>query len=222
MNRLAVFDCDGTLVDSQRRIIAAVEAAWHSVGRAAPDHDAIRGIVGLALPEALSRLAPEVDRDELLQMIDGFRQTFHRISSDPAYDEPLYPGVVEAIAELEAAGVLLGVATGKGQRGLRKTLERHGLLDRFIVLKTADDGPSKPHPQILKDAMAEAGAGSETTVMIGDTAFDMAMARSAQAHALGVAWGYHSRQDLFDHGADAVLETYADTPVAVLARIGQI
>ena len=215
MNRLAVFDCDGTLVDSQRRIIAAVEAAWNAQKLTPPSAEAIRRIVGLALPQALGRLAPTVDPACLAALIEGFRQTFHRLQQDPAYDEPLYPGAVEALDTLIAAGVLLGVATGKGRRGLAHTLERHGLQDRFVVLKTADDGPSKPHPQILEDAMAELGARPETTVMLGDTAFDMAMARAAGAHALGVAWGYHAPSDLAEHGAHAILHAYAEAPPAV-------
>lgn len=219
MIRLAVFDCDGTLVDSQRRIVAAVEAAWTAQKLPPPDADAVRRIVGLALPQALRRLAPDADALLHAALVEGFRQTFQRLMSDPAYDEPLYPGTVEALDALAAADVTLGVATGKGRRGLAHTLERHGLAARFAVLKTADDGPGKPHPQILEDAMAELGAAPDTTVMLGDTAFDMAMARAAGAHALGVAWGYHPREELTAHGAHAILEDYAAAPSAVLARL---
>ena len=220
MTRLAVFDCDGTLVDSQRRIIAAVEASWAAQGLTPPDDEAIRRIVGLALPTALGRLAPEADPTLLTALVAGFRSTFQALMQDPAYDEPLYPGVVAALDALAGADVLLGVATGKGRRGLAHTLERHGIANRFVVLKTADDGPSKPHPQILEDAMAETGAGPATTVVLGDTSFDMAMARAASAHALGVAWGYHPPQELEAHGAHRVLHAYAEAPAAVLERLG--
>lgn len=216
MTPFAVFDCDGTLVDSQRRIVAAVAAAWTAQRMVPPEEETIRRIVGLALPQAMARLAPEADHALLLALIEGFRQTFLRLERDPAYDEPLYPGAAETLDALAAAGVALGVATGKGRRGLAATLQRHGIGDRFAVLKTADDGPSKPHPQILEDAMAELAARPETTVMLGDTAFDMAMARAAGAHALGVAWGYHPSDDLTGSGAARVLATYAEAPAAVL------
>lgn len=220
MTPLAIFDCDGTLVDSQRRIIAAVEAAWTAQALTPPDEESIRGIVGLALPQAMARLAPaDADHGLLLALVEGFRQTFHRLETDPAYDEPLYPGVLAALDALQAADVTLGVATGKGRRGLNKTLARHEIGDRFAVLKTADDGPSKPHPQILEDAMVELAATPVTTVMLGDTAFDMAMARAAGAHALGVAWGYHTPEDLVEHGAVQVLDVYEQAPAAVLALL---
>lgn len=222
MTRLAVFDCDGTLVDSQRRIVASVWAAWSDQGLTPPDEESVRRIVGLALPQALARLAPAgADPALLAALIEGFRQAFRRLSDDPAYEEPLYPGAVAALDRLRAADVVLGVATGKGRRGLRKTLERHGLLDRFAVLKTADDGPSKPHPQILEDAMTEMAADPTSTVMLGDTAYDMAMARAAGAHALGVAWGYHPRRELTDHGAGDVLSSYDDVAGAVLGLLAR-
>ena len=221
MTLLAVFDCDGTLVDSQRRIVASVQAAWNRLCWTPPPEEAIRRVVGLSLPEALAVLAPEADAAQHAALLDGFRQTFHRLTDDPAYAEPLYPGVEAALAELDAAGVVLGIATGKGRRGLANTLEHTGLAGRFAILKTADDGPSKPHPQILMDAIAEMGAQPETTVMLGDTAYDMAMAKGASAHALGVAWGYHDPADLTANGASAILHAYAEAAPAVLGLIGR-
>lgn len=215
--KLAVFDCDGTLVDSQRRIIDAVRGAWAEAGRAPPEDESIRRIVGLALPQALQKLAPDVSALELSGLVQGFRSTFLAQESNPAYDEPLYEGALEALAALRESGVMLAVATGKGQRGLRKTLETHRILDWFAVLKTADDGPSKPHPKILEDAMLEVGATAASTVMIGDTAYDMAMARSAGAHCLGVAWGYHAPVDLEAYGATRIVHRYDETPDAVRA-----
>lgn len=220
MTKLAVFDCDGTLVDSQRRIVAAAEEAWISVGRAPPSAEKVRRIVGLALPTAMAALAPDAEERELALIVDGFRKAFHRLQQDPAYDEPLYPGVEAALIELRDEGVLLGIATGKGRRGLGHTLETHGIADYFVVLKTADDGPSKPDPTILKDAMTELGAEPATTAMIGDTAFDMAMAKAAGAHALGVSWGYHPRDELLAHGAQRVIDHYRQAPGAALQMLG--
>ena len=220
MTAFAVFDCDGTLVDSQKRIIDAVRSAWAGVGMDPPEDEPIRRIVGLALPQALQQLAPDADAVKLAELVQGFRTTFHEQDSDPTYDEPLYEGALEALTALRDDGFTLGVATGKGRRGLRKTLMTHGILGWFAVLKTADDGPSKPHPKILEDAMLEVGASPATTVMLGDTGYDMAMARSAGAHCLGVAWGYQAPSDLEAHGAKKIIHHYADAPGAVRDFLG--
>jgi phosphoglycolate phosphatase len=118
--------------------------------------------------------------------------------------EPLYDGIADLIHELHAAGWQLGVATGKSDRGLNLCLTHHGLIDRFVTLQTADRHPSKPHPSMIAMAMAEAGASRETTVMIGDTSFDIEMAVNARVRGVGVAWGYHRPDDLIAAGAVAV------------------
>ena len=136
------------------------------------------------------------------------------------WEETTWAEYAEEVLECAAGLEKLGVAPGKWRRGLRKTLTTHGILDWFAVLKTADDGPSKPHPKILEDAMLEVGASPATTVMLGDTAYDMAMARSAGAHCLGVAWGYHAPSDLEAHGATKIIHKYADAPGAVREFLG--
>ena len=127
----------------------------------------------------------------------------------PDHDEPLFPGAREALSALDRPDVLLGIATGKGRRGLLHVLEHHGLVDRFATLKTADDGPGKPHPAILEEAMAELGVDPVDTVMVGDTVFDVQMARNARVEAIGVAWGYHEAEELMAAGAGCVIETFA-------------
>ena len=118
--------------------------------------------------------------------------------------------MLETLEELEASGWVLGVATGKSDRGLRHVLEVHGLLDRFVTLQTADRHPSKPHPAMVELAMAEAGATRSTTAMIGDTSFDMAMAVNAKVRPVGVDWGYHDEHELRDAGAEIVAASMAD------------
>ena len=210
MNRLAVFDCDGTLVDSQAAICRAMDDCFTSHGLNPPDRQATRRIVGLSLPEIMRVLAPDTDADLHRSLVDTYRTTFQRHRAIGLVEEPLFDGIVEAVEALEGAGWLLGVATGKSDRGLRLCLERHGLHARFITLQTADRHPSKPHPAMLHAAIAEAGATPETTVMIGDTSFDMMMAQEAGAHALGVGWGYHSADELRSAGALEVIETPHD------------
>jgi phosphoglycolate phosphatase len=201
-NRLAVFDCDGTLVDSQANICRAMEACFHTHRLTPPDRAAIRGIVGLSLVPALARLLPEAEPDLHESLAEEYKRAFFAMRSSQTLDpEPLYDGILDTIETLDAAGWLLGVATGKSDRGLHAILEHHGIRHRFITLQTADRHPSKPHPAMLEQAIAEAGAAPHTTAMIGDTSFDMAMAVAAGAHPIGVLWGYHTPAELQAGGA---------------------
>lgn len=212
-NRLAVFDCDGTLVDSQANICRAMEATFEAHRLDPPDRAAIRGIVGLSLAPAIARLLPEADAALHDAMAEEYKRAFHAMRASAALDpEPLYDGIIETIDALDAAGWLLGVATGKSDRGLRLILEHHGIHGRFVTLQTADRHPSKPHPAMLELAIAEAGAAPETTAMIGDTSYDMAMARAAGAHAVGVLWGYHTPAELLGAGAQVIADHASQLP----------
>lgn len=213
---LAVFDCDGTLVDSQHNIVAAMSEAWQSFGLEPVTGSAVRRVVGLPLVDAIAVLFPEGERSDHIALSDLYKDAFRALRQKSAHNEPLYPGAVEALENLEAAGVLLGVATGKSRRGLVETLERHGLARRFAVLKTADDAPGKPNPDMLLAAMDETGASPLTTVMIGDTVFDVEMAVNARASAIGVSWGYHDPAELVSAGAVAIVERFGDVVRAVV------
>jgi phosphoglycolate phosphatase len=213
MNRLAIFDCDGTLVDSQSNICLAMEACFADAALPAPDRAAVRRIVGLSLPEAMRALLPDHPDPFHHDLAEGYKRSFQRMRAEGRVEEILYDGIVDVLDRMEADGWLLGVATGKSDRGLRLVLEHHGLHPRFVTLQTADRHPSKPHPSMIELAMAEAGASPETTVMIGDTSYDMMMARAAGTRALGVAWGYHPPHELSAAGAHAVAETVAGLPV---------
>ncbi|MEO5866816.1 MAG: HAD-IA family hydrolase, partial [Sphingomonas sp.] len=129
-----------------------------------------------------------------------------------AFAEPLFDGMAAALDALCADGWTLGVATGKSDRGLAHVLAHHGIGERFTTLQTADRHPSKPHPSMIEAAIAETGASPETTVMIGDTSYDMLMAEAAGVRALGVGWGYHADDELRAAGACAVAATAADLP----------
>ena len=203
-NRLAVFDCDGTLVDSQHSICAAMTLAFEGEKLTAPDRTSILSVVGLSLPLAIARLLPEAEADFHDHLSESYKRAFQQMRRDNAVSEPLYPGIAALIRELDADGWLLGVATGKSDRGLNLCMAHHGIDAHFVTLQTADRHPSKPHPSMLLTAMAEAGASPETTVMIGDTSYDIDMALSAGASALGVGWGYHLPADLIAAGAHAV------------------
>lgn len=215
MNRLAMFDCDGTLVDSQATICLAVARGFAACGIAAPGDRAARDIIGLNLPQAMAVLHPTGDADAHDALGEAYKAAFFDLRAKGLAEEPLFDGVAGAIAALAARGWLLGVATGKSDRGLAHILANHGLTDHFITLQTADRHPSKPHPSMLEQAMADAGAAPATTAMIGDTSYDMAMARNAGCAAIGVAWGYHAADVLRDAGAD-VVATHASELVTLL------
>ncbi|MFB0874729.1 MULTISPECIES: HAD-IA family hydrolase [unclassified Sphingobium] len=203
-NRLVVFDCDGTLVDSQHSICAAMTRAFEEAKLTPPDRPAILSVVGLSLPHAMARLLPEAASDFHDHLAERYKLAFQTLRRAEGVQEPLYPGIADLIVALDEAGWLLGVATGKSDRGLRLCLTHHGVHDRFVTLQTADRHPSKPHPSMLLTAMAQAGAEPETTVMIGDTSFDIDMARAAGVRAIGVGWGYHPPAELIAAGARAV------------------
>jgi phosphoglycolate phosphatase len=213
MNRLALFDCDGTLVDSQANICRAMESCFAVSRLDPPPREAIRRIVGLSLVPAIAQLLPEAEARQHEAMAEDYKRAFFAMRASGVLDpEPLFDGVADAIEALDTSGWLLGVATGKSDRGLKHILEHHGLAHRFVTLQTADRHPSKPHPSMVEAAMAEAGASPETTAVIGDTSFDMMMARAAGAHAIGVAWGYHTMHELLEAGAGHVVEHAAALP----------
>lgn len=202
--KLAIFDCDGTLVDSQHSICTAMTRAFEEAKLAPPDRPAILSVVGLSLPLAIARLLPDAEADFHDHLSDRYKLAFQAMRREEGVCEPLYPGIADLVVELDAAGWLLGVATGKSDRGLALCLTHHGLIDRFVTLQTADRHPSKPHPSMLLTAMAEAGAAPDTTVMIGDTSFDIDMGVAAGVRSIGVAWGYHPPAELLASGAQAV------------------
>jgi phosphoglycolate phosphatase len=169
----------------------------------------VRRIVGLSLPSAVARLAPGESPETQARAVAAYKQAFFRARERGTLQEPLFDGIATLLARLHAAGWTLGVATGKSDRGLHGCLRMHGLFDLFVTLQTADRHPSKPHPAMLEEAMAEAGARPAETVMIGDTVYDVEMAVAAGARAIGVAWGYHTPEELLAAGAEAVAETPA-------------
>jgi phosphoglycolate phosphatase len=214
--RLVVFDVDGTLVDSQGHILAAMEAAFARCGRAMPPRHEALSVVGLSLPLALGRLCPDAGDDELAAMVEGYRTAFQRLRLSDTGGAPLYPGTREMLAGLrDAPGTVLGLATGKSRRGLDHLLGLHGLDPFFATRQVADDHPSKPHPSMLEAALAETGAAAASSVMVGDTVFDIEMGRAAGLRTVAVAWGYH-RREMLAH-ADAVIESWAELPGVLAA-----
>ena len=207
--RLILFDVDGTLVDSQDSIVAAMTASFNAADLPVPDRARILAIVGLSLDRAFQTLIPDAPSHE--RLVHGYKQAFQaqRVRDGSNQGAPLYPGALQMLGQLAAEpDTLLGVATGKSQRGLDALLAAHGLEKMFVTRQVADHHPSKPHPSMIETAMAQTGVGREATVMIGDTSFDMEMAQAAGVAGIGVSWGYHDRRALT--GASTVIDSFAD------------
>ncbi len=210
MIKLCLFDCDGTLVDGLHGIHACLVEAFVSLALPAPAHDAVRRIVGLSVEDAIARLAPNRTATDVARLSEAFISASisrHRGSVRP---DELYPGVIDCLIELEDAEWLLGIATGKSHAGARATLTNHGIEERFATLQTPDVAAAKPAPDMVLRAMAETGATVDATVVVGDTTYDMEMARNAGVRAIGVGWGYHGTDELLATGAHALAASFAD------------
>lgn len=213
--KLAVFDCDGTLVDGQASICEAMEKAFAASGLAAPPRSLIRRAVGLSLPQAMEQLLPGSTADQQHDLADAYRRAFRAARSEGRLSQPLFEGMADVLRALAGAGWTLGVATGMSDRGLEHCLAANGVRDLFVTLQTPDRHPSKPHPAMLEAALSEAGAQAHEAVMIGDTQYDMAMASRIGVRAIGVDWGYHLPAELRDAGAERVVGTPRDLAAAM-------
>jgi phosphoglycolate phosphatase len=215
---LVVFDMDGTLIDSQDVIKGAMRRAFGQAGLPAPSDTAILSIVGLSLPEAVQRLAPDLDGATVARTVDLYRQSFIdlRAMHGEGASSPLYAGARAALERLAAVDhMLMGVATGKARRGLDHALSCHELGGYFATLQTADDHPSKPNPSMLMQCLRDTGVDAGRAVMVGDTTFDIAMGRAAGFATVGVDWGYHPAEALRQAGADVLISRFDQLPQAL-------
>ena len=177
-------------------------------------------MIGLNLDTAVALLAPDADRSLQGRLAADYKDAFLTLRTSGALQEPLFPRVADALRQLDRAGILLGVATGKSRRGAEATLEHHGLRGLFVTVQTADDAPGKPAPDMVLQALAETGAGAHNTVVIGDTTHDMTMARAAGTSGIGVSWGYHRPARLTQAGAAVIVDDAAEVPGHVLSMTG--
>jgi len=204
--RLVIFDCDGTLVDSQHNIVAGMIAAWRRYGLPEPTPEQIRRQVGLTLEIGVARVLDSDDPVMIQNLANAYREIVRDLRSRAELHEPLFDGIRDLIEALDGPEIFLGVATGKNLVGLEHTLQELGLRDRFHTLQTPDHCRSKPDPEMVLRAMAETAMQPDETVVIGDTTFDIEMGRAAGATAIGVNWGYHAAEELHAAGAAAVLQ----------------
>ena len=213
--RLLVFDWDGTLADSEHRIVAAARAAIDTLALPARNHEQVREIIGLAMSEACQLLFPGITKSQEHRFIACYREHYLRNTGVPI---PLFPGAREALCGFADQRYQLAVATGKGRRGLDRDIASHGLGTLFSTTRCADDAPSKPHPQMLVDIMEELQVASAETLMIGDTAYDMEMARNAGVAYVAVSSGVHDRQRLLEFDPLALLDSIAELPAWLATR----
>ena len=206
--KLIVFDCDGTLVNGLARITESLNAGWDKAGLPKTDFGNVAHLVGLPLENIVQRYLPD-DQHHLVPKIARDYRANYDGPRDKNSEEPFFDGIRALLDWAHGTTAVLGIATGKVRRGLDGILDHYKIPHYFITLQTSDQGPGKPHPAMLERAMREAKADPRQTVMIGDTTYDMQMAKSAGATALGVIWGYHSREDLKQAGADEIFETAA-------------
>lgn len=209
MRPLAVFDIDGTLVDSRASIFQAATEAARAVGLPDPAYDRVRQIVGLSLHEALHVLEPQLTDAELADFVAAFQASFRRMY-EAGHEEPLYPGAADLLKRLHRDGWRLALATGQNRRGLARNLARTGWADIFLSAHCAEDGPGKPDPAMLNAAIQACRAAPEQTVMIGDTAHDIRMAIAAGVAPQGVGWGFHTAEEMLAIGARHVALDFDD------------
>jgi phosphoglycolate phosphatase len=204
---LVVFDWDGTLMDSEARIVSSMQAAFTDLGRPTPPPAAVREVIGLGLVEAIRQL-PGIGTDEPIEaLMDRYR---HHYLSANATPTPLFDGARSLLEDLGARGRLLAVATGKSRRGLDQALEQSGLRAHFHATRCAEETFSKPNPSMLFELMDELGVSADATLMVGDTEFDLLMAKNAGVRALAVTHGAHPAERLIAHSPSATAHSLAD------------
>ncbi|MEO0883779.1 MAG: HAD-IA family hydrolase [Pseudomonadota bacterium] len=210
MLKLAIWDMDGTIVDSREVIQTAMVSAFVALDLPPPEYNATRQIVGLGLDEACRRLAPDdFDASQLPDLVDAYRQAFISRRTDPDFKEPLYDGACETLEKLRQDNWLIAMATGKSHRGIRAIFDMHPLEPYFDTIWCADDGPGKPHPFMVEEAMKAVGVDPHQTLMIGDAVFDIQMGKAAGVETHGVGWGFGTADELHAVGADFVHDDFS-------------
>ena len=212
--KAVLFDCDGTIADSARLICAIMERAFRRFDLEPPPPEATRAIIGLSLETAVLALRPSLGEATARAVAEGYRIEYRAERARPDFTEALFPGMAELVRVLAARdAVFVGMVTGKSRRGVAALTAHHGIADCFAAVRTADDCPSKPHPAMVLECCAQFGIAADRSVVVGDTSFDMEMAKAAGARALGVTWGSHSSELMRAAGADEIAGD-----VAVLSR----
>ncbi|MFT6389803.1 MAG: phosphoglycolate phosphatase [Cellvibrionaceae bacterium] len=185
---LLIFDWDGTLSDSADKIIDCLQQAAVNSGKRVCERDAIRNIIGLGLPEAMSALYPELNSEEREEIRQAYVTQFLAADQQPS---PFFGGVMEGLHQLRENNYLLAVATGKSRRGLDRVLKNLDLSNFFHGSRCADETRSKPHPQMLSELLGQFSKTADNALMVGDTEYDMSMAEQLNIPRVAVSYGAH-------------------------------
>jgi phosphoglycolate phosphatase len=212
--RLVVFDWDGTLADSTGLIASCMQAACRDLGLPVPDDASARHVIGLGLVDAMRSVAPTLPRDRYGELSTKYRDRY--LAQDDAI--PLFEGARELLADLDAGGFLLAVATGKSRAGLARALAQQRIGHRFVATRCADEGFPKPHPDMLLHLMDRVGVPAEQTLMIGDTTHDLDLARNAGAAAIAMTHGAHPSAELARRGPLAVVDSMVELRAWLVAN----
>ena len=204
---LIIFDWDGTLCDSTGRIVAAMQLAAEQLSAPIPGVEAVRDVIGLGLPESMEQLYPTLSTLDRDAMRERYYSCYVELDREPA---GLFPGALDVLEELRGRGHHLAVATGKGRRGLDRVLVGLGLSDYFDATRCADETSSKPDPHMLFELLEEMQTDAAESLMIGDSEYDLMMARAASVAGIGVSYGVHSAERLHRHEPLRVVDSLSD------------
>ncbi len=218
--RLVIFDLDGTLVDSAGGIHRCISKSLAHHDLPPVTYEFVLGGIGLGLAAVWQRIVPDADEAMIQKLTETYRDYFLASRAAGEEQDPLFPGTKEALQALDEAGHLMGIATNKGRPGVEHVLKLHGIGGHFVAIRSAHDGPAKPHPDAILDVLAKTGAEARHTVFVGDTETDMITAANAGVAALGVGWGYHAPELLLQTGAKAVAQDFSELPKLIDELIG--
>lgn len=205
--KLVIFDVDGTLVNSRAQILRSFSEAFKDLGLPQLEEDRVLSVIGLSLLLACEHLVGKGEKAQLLA--DHYRSNYYRINAEIEKEGPqLFSGVQKVISQMEELPLaVLGIATGNSRRGVQRILNAYGWQNTFTTIQTADDAPSKPHPEMIFQAIADVGGRPDSTIMVGDTSFDIDMAVAAGVPSIGVTWGNHSEDILVRAKARYIVHT---------------
>ena len=204
--KLALFDYDGTIVDSAIMIVEGAIAAFRICGLPDPDPKKVRENIGKPLAIALDEYMPPGYNVTPNEISEAYRSWYAEQGRLGLQNEPLYPGVVELLKELKTDDWLIGIATNKSRIGLTNGLAKHSLSDMFDITLSTDENIPKPNPAMAIKAMNDLGVDKENCVMIGDTINDIGLGVNAGIISIGVTWGYNDKNLLLSAGADYLVD----------------
>jgi len=213
--RVVAFDLDGTLLDSANSIVNGVVNCWEACGFPVPDKKHIRRIIGLPWEESIKELLPEAGQNEFAQIKAYHAEVASGVRPRPERQEAVFPGIIEVLDQIDLSGYLLSIITSRSSGRLQELLDNNGIGERFVTLKTTDNGPGKPSPFLMNQMLSELGIDKKDAVMVGDTTFDVLMARNAGTAAIGVTWGVHEAEELSEAGAQEIIDNVYNLPATI-------